>query len=49
LPSLPASRIAVIGRQKFQWYLLSQQPIAASAAARFSIANRRALSAMSNP
>ena len=46
-PSLAASRIAVIGRQKFQWYLSFQQPIAASAAARFSIAKSRALSTMS--
>jgi hypothetical protein len=30
-PSLAASRIAVIGRHVFQRYLLSQQPIAASA------------------
>ena len=49
LPSLSASRIAVIGRQNFQWYLLCQQPIAPSAAARFSVANRRALATMSSP
>src|SRR3954447_14073917 len=49
LPSLSASRMAVIGRQVFQWYLLFQHPIAASAAARFSIANRRALSAIGSP
>src|SRR3954452_622576 len=41
-PSLAASRMAVMGRQKFQWYLSFQQPIAASAAAMFSIANSRA-------
>ena len=45
-PSLAASRMAVIGRQVFQWYLLFQQPIAASAAARFSLAKSRALSTM---
>jgi hypothetical protein len=38
--------MAVMGRQVFQWYLLFQQPIAASAAARFSVANSRAVSAM---
>ena len=48
LPSLAASRMAVMGRQVFQWYLLFQQPIAASAAARFSVANSRALSTMSS-
>ena len=47
-PSLAASRMAVIGRHEFQWYLLFQQPIAASAAARFSVANSRALSTMSS-
>jgi hypothetical protein len=41
--------MAVIGRQAFQRYLLFQQPIAASAAARFSIANSRALSAIGSP
>src|SRR3954454_15681373 len=45
LPSPAASRMAVTGRQKFQWYLSFQQPIAAAAAARFVIANSRALSA----
>ena len=45
LPSPSASRIAVIGRQKLQWYLSFQQPIAASAAARLVTANIRALSA----
>src|SRR4051812_29165928 len=44
-----ASRIAMIGRQNFQWYLLSQQPIAPSAEARLALANRRAVSAMSSP
>ena len=39
-------RIAVIGRQKFQRHFSFQQPIAASAAAMFVIANIRALSAM---
>jgi hypothetical protein len=48
LPSLAASWIAVIGRQKFQWYLLFQLPIAASAAARSAIANIRALSVASS-
>ena len=38
LPSLAASRIAVIGRQKFQWYLSSKQPIAPSAPARLVMA-----------
>ena len=33
LPSLAASSIAVIGRQKFQLYLSFQQPIEPSAAA----------------
>jgi hypothetical protein len=47
-PSLAASRMAVIGRQKFQWYLSFQQPIAASAAARFPVAKSRALSTMSS-
>ena len=47
-PSVAASRIAVIGRHVFQRYLLFQQPIAASAAARFSVANSRALSTMSS-
>ena len=39
----------MIGRQNFQWYLLSQQPIAPSADARLALANRRAVSAMSSP
>ena len=38
LPSLSASRIAARGRQKAQWYLSFQQEIAASAAARLTIA-----------
>src|SRR5215470_11803527 len=46
LPSVSASRIAVIARQNCQKYLSFQQPIEASAPARFSIANRRALSTM---
>ena len=37
-------RIAVIGRQKFQWYLSFQALMMASAAERSSRANRRALS-----
>src|SRR5687767_3393949 len=42
---LPSSaRIAVTGRQKSNSYLASQETIAASARARFSRANRRALS-----
>src|SRR3954454_5483714 len=45
-PSVSAPWMAVIGRQKFQRYLLFQQPIAASAAARLTIANIRALSAI---
>src|SRR4051794_16811986 len=49
LPSVSASRMAVIGRQKFQWYLLFQQPIAASAAARLVMASRRALSSRLRP
>jgi hypothetical protein len=49
LPSPAASRIAITGRQNRHWYLLYQQPIAPSADARFAIANRRALSAMSSP
>src|SRR5437660_406032 len=49
LPSVSASRIAGIYRQDFHWYLSFQQPIAASAAARFSIANKRALFTMSSP
>src|SRR3954452_13760182 len=49
VPSLAASRIAVMGRQEFQWYLLFQQPIAASAGPKFSVANSRAVSAMSMP
>ena len=49
LPSVSASRIAVIGRQNFQWYLLSQQPIAPSAEAKLALANRRAVSAMPSP
>src|SRR4051794_16562071 len=45
LPSVSASRMAVIGRQKFQRYFSCQQPIAESAPARFVIASIRALSA----
>ena len=48
LPSFDASRIAVTGRQKFHRYLLCQQPITASAAARLEAANSRALAATSN-
>src|SRR5262245_26828107 len=48
LPSLAASRSAVIGRQKLQWYLSFQQPIEPSAPARFVIASRRALSTPSS-
>ena len=48
-PSLAASLIAVIGRQKLQYALSFQQPIAPSAAARSVIANSRALSTMSRP
>ena len=48
LPSFDASRIAVTGRQEFHRYLLCQQPITASAAARFTTANSRALAATSN-
>ena len=44
LPSVSASRMAVIGRQKFQHYFSCQQPIAASAPARLVIAIIRALS-----
>src|SRR4051794_39471556 len=47
LSSVAAWRMAVMGRHVFQWYLLFQQPIAASAAARFSLAKSRALSTMS--
>src|SRR5688572_30026350 len=45
LPSSSARWIAPTGRQKSKWYLSFQQLIAASAALRFIIANRRALSA----
>src|SRR5215216_3796189 len=47
LPSSAARGIAFHGRQKSQWYLSFQQLIDASAAVRFSIANKRALSTMS--
>ena len=47
--AVAASRIAVIGRQKLQYALSFQQPIAPSAAARSVIANSRALSTMSRP
>jgi hypothetical protein len=42
-----AFRIAVIGRQKFQWYLSFQTLISASAELRSSSAKRRALSVTS--
>src|SRR5919202_571623 len=48
-PSLSASWIASIGRQKFQWNLSFQQPIAPSAAARLVIAYRRAFAAVVSP
>src|SRR5512133_2338530 len=48
LPSISAFRIAVIGRQKFQWYLSFQALISASAELRSSSANRRALSVTSS-
>src|SRR5687767_351842 len=44
LPSLAASRMPVIGRQKLYSYLASQQEMAASASARFNRANSRAFS-----
>src|SRR6187551_288831 len=44
LPSAAALRIAWNGRHKLKWYLSFQVLIAASAAARFSIARRRAAS-----
>src|SRR5215207_3109853 len=47
LPSSAARGIAFHGRQKSQWYLSFQQLIPASAAVRFCIANKRALSARS--
>jgi hypothetical protein len=47
LPSILAFRIAVIGRQKFQWYLSFQTLISASAELRSSSAKRRALSVTS--
>jgi hypothetical protein len=49
LPSLSASRIAVIGRQKSHRALSSQAAIPASAAVRYSIAKSRALSAIPSP
>src|SRR5215218_6760828 len=48
-PSMSACRIAVIGRQKFPWYLSLQVVIRASAAVRSSMANRRALSLTPSP
>ena len=47
LPSSAARAIAFHGLQKSQWYLSFQQLIAASAALRFCIARRRALSTTS--
>src|SRR5215207_11078841 len=47
LPSSAARGIAFHGRQKSKWYLSFQQLIDASAAVRFSIANKRALLTMS--
>src|SRR5262245_32921919 len=47
LPSSEARTIAFHGRQKSKWYLSLHVLIAASAAARFCIARRRALSATS--
>ena len=48
-PSVSASRIAAIGRQKFQWNLSFQQLIAPSAAARCALPNRRAVATVSRP
>jgi hypothetical protein len=44
LPSVSASRIAVIGRQSSKWYFASQAEMTASAMATLSSANSRALS-----
>ena len=41
-PSVSARRIASSGRQKFQWYLSFQQPIAPSAPASAIVAKSRA-------
>ena len=49
LPSVSPSWIAVIGRQKLQYALSSQQLIRPSAPARFSIAKRRACSTSVSP
>jgi len=48
LASLSACRIAVIGRQKFQWYLSFHAAISASAELRSSRAKSRALSLTSS-
>src|SRR5262249_55341373 len=49
VPSSSACRIAVIGRQKLQYALLSQQPISESAPDRFSIPKSRASSLSVSP
>jgi hypothetical protein len=49
LPSLLPSWMAVIGRQKLQWALSSQQLISVSAPARFNMANSRASSTRVSP
>ncbi len=49
LPSVPASRIAVIGRQNDQCALSSQTLIRASVAVMYSTAKKRALSTSDNP